>query len=176
MRNAEYWASLLLAIVAAFVIAIWVPGQADQKVVHAIEYAALVITFLFGFLILAAIASGKIDISRILEEKGSPGGGASMSRFQLLIFTFVVSISLLLIVVNSHDFPKEIPSGVLALLGISASTYAVSKGIQVGANNGDGATSTPPPGGVHHTTVVAPPAGGGSVTHTTVVNPPPNSV
>jgi hypothetical protein len=175
MRNTEFWASLLLAIVAAFIIAIWVPGQADQKVVHAIEYAGLVITFLFGFMILAAIASGKIDISRILEEKGSGGGGASMSRFQLLIFTFVVAISLLLIVVNSHDFPKEIPAGVLTLLGISATTYAVSKGIQTGADDGNGSPAPPPAGGVTHTTVVAPPAGGSSVTHTTVVNPPANA-
>jgi peptidoglycan/LPS O-acetylase OafA/YrhL len=175
MRNTEFWASLLLAIVAAFIIAIWVPGQADQKVVHAIEYAGLVITFLFGFMILAAIASGKIDISRILEEKGSDGGGASMSRFQLLIFTFVVAISLLLIVVNDHGFPKEIPAGVLTLLGISATTYAVSKGIQTGAANGNGASAPPAAGGVTHTTVVTPPTGGGSVTHTTVVNPPTNA-
>jgi peptidoglycan/LPS O-acetylase OafA/YrhL len=177
MKNAEFWASLLLAIVAAFVIAIWVPGQADQKVVHAIEYAGLVITFLFGFMILAAIASGKINISRILEEKGSADGGASMSRFQLLIFTFVVAISLLLIVVNKHDFPDQIPAGVLTLLGISASTYAVSKGIQTGADNGNGNGAPTPPSsaGVTHTTVVAPPSGGGSVTHTTVVNPPANA-
>lgn len=175
MKTSEFWASLILAIVVAFIIAIWVPGQADQKVVHAIEYAALIITFLFGFMVLAAIASGKIDISRLLEEKGSAGGGASMSRFQLLIFTFVVAISLLLIVVNNHDFPKEIPAGVLTLLGISASTYAVSKGIQTGAGNGNGVSTPPPPGGVTHTTVVAPPAGGGSVTHTTVVNPPPDA-
>jgi hypothetical protein len=177
MRTAEFWASLLLAIVAAFIIAIWVPGEADKKVVHAIEYAGLVITFLFGFMILAAIASGKIDISRILEEKGSAGGGASMSRFQLLIFTFVVAISLFLIVVNKQQFPTEIPAGVLTLLGISATTYAVSKGIQTGADNGNGngGPAPPPAGGVTHTTVVAPPAGGGSVTHTTVVNPPANA-
>jgi hypothetical protein len=175
MKTWEFWTSLLLAIVAAFIIALWVPGSADQKVVHAIEYAALVVTFLFGFMILAAIASGKIDISRILEEKASAGGGASMSRFQLLVFTFVVAISLLLIVVNSHDFPKEIPTGVLTLLGISASTYAVSKGIQTSAGDGSGTSDVPPTGGVTHKTVVAPPAAGGSVTHTTVVNPPANA-
>jgi hypothetical protein len=176
VRNVEFWASLLLAILVAFIVAIWVPGKADQKVVYAIEYAALIITFLFGFMILAAIVSGKIDISRILEEKGSAGGGASMSRFQLLIFTFVVAISLLLIVVNNGDFPEKIPAGVLTLLGISASTYAVSKGIQAGAGNGNGnsVSASPPVGGVTHTTVVAPPVGGGSVTHTTVVNPPAN--
>src|SRR5262244_4660999 len=128
MRTTEFWASLVGAVIVAFVIAIWVPGKPDEKVVHAIEYGALVITFLFGFMVLAAIASGKIDIGRILEEKNS--GGASMSRFQLLIFTFVVAISFLLIVVSSHNFPTDIPAGVLTLLGISASTYAVSKGIQ----------------------------------------------
>jgi hypothetical protein len=173
MRTLEFWASLVLAVVVAFIIAIWVPGTADEKVVHAIEYAALVITFLFGFMVLAAIASGKIDISRLLEEKGAAGGGASMSRFQFLIFTFVVAISLLLIVVNSHEFPKEIPAGVLTLLGISASTYAVSKGIQASGGNGTVGGPTLPTGGVTDTTVVAAPPAGGRVTHTTVVNPAP---
>ena len=181
--NIEFWASLILAIVVAFFVAIGVHGDPDRKVVYAIEYGALVITFLFGFMVLAAIASGKIDISSLLEEKGSSGGGASMSRFQLLIFTFVVAISLLLIVVSKSDFPKDVPVGVLTLLGISASTYAVSKGIQSGSSdsgsgddssgNGDG--PPPPPGGtVTHTTVVASPETGGAVTHTTVINPSTN--
>src|SRR5215472_14094367 len=135
MKTIELWGSLILAVALAFVIAIWVPGQPDQKLVYAIEYGALVITFLFGFMVLAAIASGRIDISALLEEKGAVGGGASMSRFQLLIFTFVVAISLLLIVVSGKAFPTEIPAGVLTLLGISASTYAVSKGIQ--SSSGD---------------------------------------
>jgi hypothetical protein len=181
--NIEFWASLLLAVVVAFVVAIVVPGDPDKKVVWAIEYGALVITFLFGFMVLAAIASGKIDISSLLEEKGSTDGGASMSRFQLLIFTFVVAISLLLIVVSKSDFPKEVPVGVLTLLGISASTYAVSKGIQSGSSDGgssdDGSSGNgdgpPPPGGtVTHTTVVASPEAGGAVTHTTVINPSTN--
>lgn len=140
MKNKEFWASLLGAIGMAFVIAIWVPGPPDKKVVHAIEYGGLVITFLFGFMILAAIASGKIDISRILEEKVSGGegtGAASMSRFQLLIFTFIIALSLFLIVVNTGRFPDKIPPEVLTLLGISATTYAVSKGIQAGSEQGD---------------------------------------
>jgi hypothetical protein len=96
-----------------------------------------------------------------------------MSRFQFLIFTFVIAISLLVIVVSGTlpAFPKEIPAGVLTLIGISASTFAVSKGIQAGsgANGADG--SPPTTGGVTHTTVVAPPEAGGTVTHTTVVSP-----
>jgi hypothetical protein len=176
MRTLEFWSSLVLAVVVAFIIAIWVPGKPDEKVVFAIEYGALIITFLFGFMVLAAIASGKIDISRLLEEKSANGSGASMSRFQLLIFTFVVAISLLMIVVSGHQFPKEIPAGVLTLLGISASTYAVGKAIQTSDGNGDGAAGpAPQSGSVTHTTVVAPPEAGGAVTHTTVVNPPANA-
>jgi len=143
----EFWASLVGAIIVAFIIAIWVPGNAEDKVKHAIEYAGLVIVFLFGFMILAGIASGKIDISRILEEQSPTNGDktaageakpgkASMSRFQLLIFTFVIAISLFLIVVSKGAFPDKIPPEILTLLGISASTYAVSKGIQTSATNG----------------------------------------
>jgi len=67
----------------------------------------------------------------------------------LLIFTFVISLSLFLIVVANAkllqtneniirkpsptlpQFP-DVPGGVLALLGISASSYTVSKAIQAG--------------------------------------------
>ena len=160
----EFWLSLVGAVVVAFIIAIWVPGKPDEKVRYAIEYAGLVITFLFGFMILAGIASGKIDISRILEEKVSADaqtpGGASMSRFQLLIFTFVIAISFFLIVVNTHKFPESISPQVLTLLGISASTYAVSKGIQASTVTGNG-SETPTiksTTGPTQTVIVQPPA------------------
>jgi UDP-N-acetylmuramyl pentapeptide phosphotransferase/UDP-N-acetylglucosamine-1-phosphate transferase len=84
----------------------------------------------------------------LISEKSASGPpAASMSRFQFLIFTFVISLSLFLIVVSNAQlrqtdenakraadqtlpgFP-EIPGGVLALLGISASSYTVSKAIQ----------------------------------------------
>jgi hypothetical protein len=90
----------------------------------------------FGFVLCAFIGllaativiwiwQGKIDLSALLSE---PTGQASMSRFQLLIFTFVIAVSLFAMVEAHMTFP-DIPSGVLTLLGISASTYAVSKGI-----------------------------------------------
>jgi hypothetical protein len=139
MKNPEFVASVVLAIGAAFVIAIWVPGEGATKVRLAISYAGLVMLFLFGFLILAGIASGKIDISQILTEKGTEG--ASMSRFQLLIFTFVIALSLFLIVVTKQDFPT-IPTQILELLGISATTYGVGKGIQ--ATSDEKKTAAPP--------------------------------
>ena len=80
---------------------------------------------LLGLTILYLIWTRKIDLSQLLSEAN---GDASMSRFQLLIFTFVIAIALFEIVESSMKFP-DIPQGVLVLLGISASTYAVGKGI-----------------------------------------------
>ena len=96
------------------------------------EYTALVLVFLFGVVVLYQIIAGKIDISKLLAEDG---GGASMSRFQLLIITFVVAFSFFVLVVKGTTLP-EIPSSVLTMLGISATTYGVSKGIQASAPGG----------------------------------------
>lgn len=92
-------------------------------------YVLVALMFGMGVVILWKIAVGTIDISQLLEESG---GGASMSRFQLLIFTFVIALSLFLLVASDKSFP-EVPAGVLTLLGISATTYGVSKGIQASA-------------------------------------------
>ena len=83
---------------------------------------------LLGGTIIVWIWQGKIDLSALISESN---GQASMSRFQLLIFTFVIAIGLYELIelrVNTTGFP-DIPNGVLTLLGISASTYAVGKGI-----------------------------------------------
>lgn len=88
--------------------------------------------------IIYLIFAGKIDLSRLISE---PNGDASMSRFQLLIFTFVVALSLFFIVAatnrqsSSPQLP-DVPGGILALLGISASSYLVSKGIQFSSPEG----------------------------------------
>jgi len=82
----------------------------------------------FGLMILWQVYTGEIDLSRLISE---PTGDASISRFQLLIFTFVIAMSLLLIIVgrNPLSFP-DVPSTILTLLGISGSSYLVSKSIQ----------------------------------------------
>jgi hypothetical protein len=96
-------------------------------------YLVLILVFAYGLLTLYAMASGKIDLKFLVSESD---GQASMSRFQLLIFTFVIALSIVMMVVSANPphFPT-IPNEVLILLGISASTYAVSKGIQKGADN-----------------------------------------
>lgn len=72
------------------------------------------------------IYRGDINLRLLISEKN---GDASMSRFQLLLFTFVISISLFLIVVQTGELPT-VPPEILTLLGISGGTYVVSKGIQ----------------------------------------------
>lgn len=118
-----------------------------------------VLCFFLGFLaltILYLIWTKQIDLKYLLSE---PNGDASMSRFQLLIFTFVVAFGLFEVIENNMSIP-DIPTGVLTLLGISASTYAVSKGISYSAPEvmmntpkSDGSAPAVPP-------AAPPPAGG----------------
>ncbi|HEV2729613.1 MAG TPA: hypothetical protein VGV15_06240 [Terriglobales bacterium] len=119
-------------------------------------YLVCIVVALFALLVLWRIFDGTIDLRFLLSEKDGEHPVASMSRFQLLIFIFVIALSFFLIVFsnvkirqtkatpgNFDSLPglPEVPNGVLGLLGISASSYAVSKAIQHGAGksgNGEG--------------------------------------
>lgn len=116
-------------------------------------YVTLIIVFGLGLLVLYQIAMGKIDLSFLLAESD---GHASMSRLQLLIFTFVIGLSIVMMVISTNPpkFPA-IPNEVLILLGISASTYAVSKGIQKSAETETEVAPPKPP-------ETKPPAPGGA--------------
>jgi|SRR5207249_5646793 len=46
---------------------------------------------ILGFVVIWLILTSRIDLSHLLSEKD--GSGASMSRFQLLIFIFVIALS-----------------------------------------------------------------------------------
>jgi hypothetical protein len=86
---------------------------------------------------------GKIVLTNLINEappKGSPigtSGDASMSRFQLLVFVFVIAVSYFYLVIcarcgtdpGAAKLP-DVPPSVLALLGISGGSYILSKGIQ----------------------------------------------
>ena len=117
------------------------PAEKLQRLELVIGYGLGILVFLFGFLILLGIAHGDLKIATLLSEAG---GGASMSRFQLLLFTLVIAFSLFFLVAKNGAFPT-VPPEVLTLLGISATTYGVSKGIQ--AASPDLKSKTPPDGG-----------------------------
>jgi len=103
-----------------------------ERLTLIVGYAATTLIAGYALVILVWIASGKLNISRLISEAD---GAASLSRFQFLIFTFIIGFSLLLVILGGADgpaFPPHIPVGIFALLGISAGSYVVSKGIQKG--------------------------------------------
>lgn len=87
--------------------------------------ALSVMALFFGF-VLWRIYRGTINLEFLI---GDANGDASMSRFQLLIFTFVVALSFLYLVFSGTDHLPEVPASVLTLLGISGTSYLVSKSI-----------------------------------------------
>jgi hypothetical protein len=163
-KNPEFIWSVLLTLAMAIGLGIWGPNPDGNPLTKAkliFAYAGIVLIFLFGFFVLAAIASGKIPIDTLLAEKD--GTGASMARFQLMIFIFVVATSFFAIVIGKGEFP-QVPTGVLTLLGISATTYGVSKAIQQGGSSGNGGDGT------DSTTTTTSSAGQGASSSTTTTS------
>lgn len=153
MNRLSLWIGV--AVVAAVTLYLFFGSPSDpvMRFKLAVMYVAVIVILLYALVVLIAIATGEISIAALLSEAG---GGASMSRFQLLIFTLTIALCFVLIVVagTPPSLPK-IPTEVLELLGVSASTYAVSKGIQASSDMkpktqdpaaGNPAANTPPPG------------------------------
>ncbi|HZF14546.1 MAG TPA: hypothetical protein VE046_01260 [Steroidobacteraceae bacterium] len=88
-------------------------------------YWALVI-LIIGFAVLVFYRLWRVDFTGIIQEPGTDK--ASLSRFQFLLFTFVIAGLYLVFCIDTGDF-IEIPGSVLALMGISGGSYVVSKGI-----------------------------------------------
>jgi hypothetical protein len=95
---------------------------------------------LFGGAIAFGMFMGRIKLNKLISEAN---GDASLSRFQFLIFTYVIAGGVLLGLLASYHagtagagvtFPA-IPGDLLALLGISGGSYVVSKGIQKNAES-----------------------------------------
>lgn len=79
----------------------------------------------------------------ISDEKGD----ASLSRFQFLIFTFVIAMSLFYIIVRANPpaFPNSIPWEILGLIGISGGSYVLAKSIDASKGTASGTESIQPP-------------------------------
>ena len=91
----------------------------------------------FAAMVLWKIFTGSIDINMLISEpKTDPKNEAeapkgSLSRFQFLIFTFVIAGLYTILCIESGTL-IEVPDSVLLLLGISGGSFVISKGI--GAN------------------------------------------
>jgi len=76
-------------------------------------------------LLLTKMWKNEINLATLLDEAN---GDASISRFQLLLFSIVVSVGMFLYMLHNLQLP-DVPQSILILVGISASTYAAGKGI-----------------------------------------------
>lgn len=87
----------------------------------------------FALAIIIKMIKGDINLEFLIADAE---GSASLSRFQFLIFTFVIALGLFLIILSTHPypaFPPTIPGGILALLGISGGSYVTSKAVDANA-------------------------------------------
>jgi hypothetical protein len=94
---------------------------------------AIISLILLGFaaLVLWKIFRNEIRLQGLLAEPPAPDQSAgeskaSLSRFQFLIFTFVIAGLYLLLSIEAGTF-VEIPTNVLGLLGISSGSFLISK-------------------------------------------------
>ena len=94
----------------------------------AIGWILTVFIGVLALMILVKIWKGDIDLNYLISDEN---GWASLSRFQFLVFTFVVAMSLFyLVVVGTPPAYPIVPPEILALLGISGGSYVLSKGMQ----------------------------------------------
>ena len=125
MTDASTWPLVLLELIAGYLVVFLVA--------------------IFGLVVAWKIVTNKIDLSTLLYEKDADAPNvASMARFQLLVFIFVIALCFFLVVVSNVKIVQargtgtegpalpEVPQGVFLLLGISTSGYAVGKAIQHG--------------------------------------------
>ncbi|MEJ8572171.1 hypothetical protein [Microbaculum marinum] len=116
-------------------------------------YVIIAIMLGFAAMVLLKIINGTIDLDGLVSEPINPQhpqftGKASLSRFQFLIFTFVIAGLYLLLRIEHGTF-VDIPETVLGLLGISGGSFVVSKAV----GNMEGASPKTPAN-----TPVAPPS------------------
>ena len=112
----------------------------DIAMVVALVISAIILGF--ASVILYKILNREISLDGIIPE--SDGKKASLSRFQYLVFTFVVAGLYLVLSLESGNF-VDIPQSVLVLLGISGGSYLVSK--QIGSTPAPKKPETPIEGG-----------------------------
>ena len=104
---------------------------ADIALVGFIAFSAVVVSFAAA--VLWQIITGKIDLSGIISEPDGAAnvGGrakASLSRFQFLLFTFVIAGLFLMLSIEAGSF-VNIPDNVLMLIGISGGGFIASKAV-----------------------------------------------
>jgi hypothetical protein len=144
--NKQFWPTMLAACVPIILVTaiIVLTVHYGVDLLTLVEALITVILALLAGVVLAAIINGKINLALLISEDN---GVASLSRFQFLVFTFVIAGSYFVLLVTfiqhlgtdltTYKLP-EIPPGVLGLIGLSGGSYVISKGIQKSAEGDQG--------------------------------------
>jgi steroid 5-alpha reductase family enzyme len=103
----------------------------DIAVLGFIAFAIIILAFAAA--VLWQIGTGDIQLYGLISEPAGRGdtgdtGKASLSRFQFLIFTFVIAGLFLMLCIETGAF-VDIPTNVLGLLGISGGSFVISKAV-----------------------------------------------
>jgi hypothetical protein len=130
------WLPLVLVGGVVLLILLKVGFGSDVSSIFALVIAMVVGAF--AAVVIGKMINNEIDLALLVSEDN---GNASLSRFQFLIFTFVIAASYFLLVTYRLATSKgdglanlpEIPNGVLGPIGISGGSYVISKGIQKSA-------------------------------------------
>lgn len=132
----------LAAVLSAGIVAVglWAVQANDIKASDNAVLGFLAITTIiiaFAGIVLWKMVSGEIDLSHIVSEpvkfdadgnRTADSGKTSLSRFQFLLFTFVIAGLFLMLSIEAGAF-VNIPSNVLGLIGISGGSYVISKAV-----------------------------------------------
>jgi hypothetical protein len=103
----------------------------------AVGIAGIVIIGVIALVVLYYLVTGKIDLTDLL----SGSDATSLSRFQFLVFTFIIGLSYLFVVLKGGGATQySLPNAqnAWALLGISGGSYVLGKGIQMAAQSTGG--------------------------------------
>lgn len=119
-------------VVAVSAIALYFKVTPQNIAVIGFIAFSLIVIF-FAAAVLWKLADGSIPLGGLIAEPAEPGSGekfgkASLSRFQFLVFTFVVAGLFLMLCIETGAF-VEIPANVLGLIGLSGGGFIVSKAV-----------------------------------------------
>lgn len=131
--------AFLVAVSGAAIYALYLGARpADIAVVGFVAFSAVIVAFAAA--VLWQIIEGNINLFGIIAEPDTVATvesrpKASLSRFQFLIFTFVIAGLFLMLSIESGGF-VAIPDSVLVLLGLSGGGFVVSKAVSQSGSKG----------------------------------------
>ena len=118
----------------------------DIALIGFVAFGAIILAFAAA--VLWHIANSDTALKGIISESDDVihdgAAKASLSRFQFLIFTFVIAGLFLMLSIETGGF-VDIPQNVLLLLGISGGSFLVSKSVGKGQKDKKTQTTEPDP-------------------------------